>query len=106
MAFELIWSEPAVADLESIVGQLARSNPEFAQKTGESITNHVEILRSFPRIGPCYPRDPRRIIREIVCGKYRIFYRVDDERERVEILTVWHGARQEPTLSRILGMPN
>jgi plasmid stabilization system protein ParE len=103
MAYEIIWSESATADLESIVNQLARSSQESALKTGEAIINHVEVLRSFPRIGPCYPRDPRRIIREIVSGKYRVFYRVDDPNERVEILTVWHGARREPSLARIAG---
>jgi plasmid stabilization system protein ParE len=33
-----------------------------------------------------------------VCGIYRIFYRVNEGEKKVEILTVWHGSRAEPTL--------
>ena len=106
MAFELIWSEPAVADLDSILNQLARTKLESALETGEAITRTVEVLRSFPRIGPFYLKDPRRIIREIACGKYRIFYKVNDEEQRVEILTIWHSARQEPSPSRFMGGSN
>ncbi|MEO6811400.1 MAG: type II toxin-antitoxin system RelE/ParE family toxin [Isosphaeraceae bacterium] len=101
MAFKIVWAEPAIADLEAIVGQLARSSPEAARTTGEAITSHVEVLRSFPRIGPCYPRDPKRLIRELVCGVYRIFYTVDEEQVRVQVLTIWHGSRQEPNLTRM-----
>ena len=34
--------------------------------------------------------------REILCHRYRIFYRVQEANRRVEILTVWHGSRKEP----------
>jgi len=58
----------------------------------------VEILATFPHIGPRYPRGRQSRVREIVCRRYRIFYRVIEERKVVEILTVWHGARDEPDL--------
>ncbi len=55
--------------------------------------DNVETLRSFPFIGPAYPRRSSGAYREIVSGKYRIFYRVLEPRKQVEILTIWHGAR-------------
>jgi hypothetical protein len=35
-------------------------------------------------------------LREIVFRPYRIFYDVSDKLQQVQILHVWHGARQEP----------
>jgi plasmid stabilization system protein ParE len=98
MDFEITWTEAASADLESIVDNLAQSSPDRAEKTANAILNHVEVLRTFPRIGPRYAKDPRRQVREVLCGKYRIFYRLNEPMKLVEILTVWHGARQEPDL--------
>ncbi len=54
------------------------------------------ILASFPFIGPTYPRGARGTLREIVFRSYRIFYDVSEESLSVEILHVWHGARDEP----------
>ncbi|HXJ92674.1 MAG TPA: type II toxin-antitoxin system RelE/ParE family toxin [Terriglobia bacterium] len=39
-------------------------------------------------------------MREIVVRPYRIFYDVSEESKSVEILHVWHGARDEPTFDR------
>jgi plasmid stabilization system protein ParE len=96
--FEISWTESATADLESIVDHLAGISAEVAEKTANAILNHVEVLRTFPRIGPRYAKDPHRQVREVLCGKYRIFYRLNEQHKLVEILTVWHGAREDPEL--------
>jgi plasmid stabilization system protein ParE len=96
--YQVVWAEPALADLQAIISYVARQSQAGAERVRSSILNHVDILGSFPLIGPVYPRDRRGRAREIVCGQYRIFYRVDESAKRVEILTVWHGARREPTL--------
>jgi plasmid stabilization system protein ParE len=85
-----------LADLVALTAFIATHSPTAAERVRNSILDHVELLTSFPIIGPVYPRDRRGRTREIVCGKYRIFYRVDETNRRVEILTVWHGARREP----------
>jgi toxin ParE1/3/4 len=97
--FEISWTESASADLESIVDHLARISPDVAEKTADAILSHIEVLRTFPRIGPRYAKDPQGQVREVLCGKYRIFYRLNEPRKEVQILTVWHGAREEPRLS-------
>ena len=63
---------------------------------GRGILDHVRILRSFPFIGPAYPRGTRGPLREIVFRSYRIFYDVSEGNHTVEVLHVWHGARDEP----------
>ncbi len=97
MDFKVIWSEAAIADLQGICSYIAHHDPQAAHRMGRGILDHVHILASFPLIGPTYPRGARGTLREIVYRSYRIFYDVSEESRSVEILHVWHGARQEPT---------
>jgi len=93
-----IWSDEAIADLRGIRACIARNNPEAAEQIGNGILDHVLILASFPFIGPPYPRGANGPLREIVFHPCRMFYDVSEEPRRVEILHVWHGARDEPNL--------
>ena len=96
MAYKVVWTESALADLELILEDMAQTSAEAASKLGNAILDHVEILPSFPRIGPRYLRDPSGRTREIACGKYRIFYRIDERDQRIQVLTIWHASREEP----------
>jgi toxin ParE1/3/4 len=95
--FKRIWSETAISDLREICEFIARNSPDAARRIGNGIIAHVGILAAFPYIGPTYPRGVRGTLREIVFRSYRIFYDVVEESRWVEILHVWHGARDEPT---------
>jgi toxin ParE1/3/4 len=96
MDYKIIWSDEAIADLHGICSYIASDNPEAAERVGIGILDHVLILASFPYIGPPYPRGAGGPLREIVFRSYRIFYDVSEQGRRVEILHVWHGARDEP----------
>ena len=98
MAFQVIWSDAAIADLESICSFIAERNPDAALRVGRQVLEHTRLLVEFPMIGPAYPRGSHGHLREIVCRPYRIFYDVSEDARRVEVLHVWHGARQEPDL--------
>ncbi len=98
MDYQVIWSEQALADLRDICAHIASHNPDAASRVGKGILDHVRILSSFPFIGPAYPRGTRGSLREIVFRPYRIFYDVSEASKRVEVLHVWHGAREEPRL--------
>lgn len=96
MDFKVIWSEEAIEDLRGICTYIADHDPQAAWRMGRGILDHVRILASFPFIGPPYPRGSRGPLREIVFRSYRIFYDVSEELYRIEILHVWHGARDDP----------
>lgn len=96
MDFKIIWSDAAIEDLRVICSRIAQDNPGAALLTGNTILQHVRILASFPFIGPTYPQGARGPLRQIVFRDYRIFYDVSEKDRCVEILHVWHGARQEP----------
>lgn len=96
MDFKIIWSDAAVTELEDISRYIAQDHPESARKVAQGILDHVDILATFPFIGPTYPRGSRGTLRLIVFRSYRILYDVNEGRESVEILHIWHGARDEP----------
>src|SRR5712691_5571217 len=97
MDFKIIWSDSAVADLEDVCFYIAQDDPESARQVARGILAHVDILATFPFIGPTYPRGSRGTLRLIVFRSYRIFYDVNEDRESVEILHIWYGSQDEPT---------
>ena len=97
MDFKIIWSDAAIADLQEIWAYLAQHDPKAAARIGRGILAHVRVLANIPYIGPAYPRGSRGALRENVVRPYRIFYDVSEDSQSVEILHVWHGARDEPT---------
>jgi toxin ParE1/3/4 len=98
MDYKIIWTEPAISDLKDAVDYIARYNSSAALRVGNELLLAVEVLATFPRIGPSYPRGEQGNIREIISEKYRIFYQIFPEKKTVEILCVWHGSRDEPNL--------
>ena len=98
MGYKVIWADAAIADLHGICFQIGKDNPQAAERIGEGILEHVRILATFPFIGPAYPRGAQGPLREIVFRSYRIFYDVVEDSHQVQILHVWHGARDEPPL--------
>lgn len=96
MDFKLIWTDRALDDLAEIVRHYREDerSVEAARKVGSAIVERVEVLQSFPDIGPHYPRSGG-MHREVLCCDYRIFYRVDHEARSVYVARVWHG-RQDP----------
>jgi toxin ParE1/3/4 len=99
MDWTIVWTEPALSDFESAIQYLAQQSPSAAESLRLKILESVRLLSKFPEIGPIYERDKHGRTREIVCGRYRIFYRLANAQRRIEILAVWHSARREPPLA-------
>ena len=98
MAFQIIWSEPALDDLRSVTNYIAEDNPAAAEKTGKAILAKTRNLAEHPLLGRMVPEIRRRDVRELIHRPYRILYRVDGLKKTVEIIRVWHAARGEPEI--------
>lgn len=96
MDYKLDWTKRARADLREIVSVISADRPSAVAGWGEDLFRHVELLASFPLIGPVVPQVSARPTRRIVFGDYLIFYRVHRDPKVVELLTIWHGARGLP----------
>ena len=86
---ELIWSEPALQDLDAIADYIALDKPEAASALVAQVFEKVDSLRRFPRLGSCPPELPGMPYRQLVIPPCRIFYRT--EQKRVLIVHVMRG---------------
>ena len=98
MAFRIVWSKAALADLCDLVRYIAHDNRVVARRFGDLIVTKVEALETFPRIGRMVPEYRNDRLREIIVAPYRIVYEIDDESMVLSILRVWHGARGDMEL--------
>jgi plasmid stabilization system protein ParE len=77
MAAEVVWTEPALSDLDAIADYIALDNPDAARGLVQRVFRHVDQLVTHPRSGskPAELRGWR--YRQIVEPPCRIFYRED-----------------------------
>ena len=89
---EVVWTEPAVADLDAIADYIALDKPDAARVLVARVFSHVEQLATQPESGS-RPRElgPRSRYRQIVEPPCRVFYRYEAATERVFILYVMRG---------------
>lgn len=96
MAYKLIWSPVSRDDLHDIVRFISRNSPQRAQSFAYRLIAQTDVLQEQPEIGRSVPEHHNPLIRELICRPYRIVYRVDHERQSVEIVRIWHAARGTP----------
>jgi plasmid stabilization system protein ParE len=90
--FQIRITEAALADFEGILVYSWDNFPNTAERFGDAILNHVDLLRSFPYIGS--PVDGRDGVRLLVHTPILIYYRVNETPNFVEVLHFWHGSRR------------
>ena len=88
----LIWTEPALSDLDEIAGYIALDNPHAAKKLVQKVFQKLERLEQHPQSGRKAPELKKTSYREVIVAPCRIFYRVD--KEDIYILYVMRGERQ------------
>ena len=99
MDYKIVWTDAAIADLRQICEYISEEDPIVAKQFTLALIGHAEQLESFPKRGKVDPRIGAGRIRELAYRGYRIFYTVYEDKKRVDILLVWHGARSEPDLN-------
>jgi len=88
---ELIWTEPALLDLDAVAEYIALDNPSAASRYVQRVFDKVDRLEQYPQSGRCPPEMPRMSYLEVVVPPCRIFYRV--ENNAVFILYVMRSER-------------
>jgi len=89
---EIIWTEPALSDLDAVADYIALDKPEAARRLVHRVFEHVEQLVIHPKSGSVPPELRGSRYRKIVEPPCRVFYRYDGE--RVWILHVIRGERR------------
>lgn len=90
---KVVWTAPALRELEAIGDYIARENPRASARIVTRIFDRVDMLADHPESGR-----PGRIAntRELVVTDtpFIVPYRVRGD--RIEVLSVFHGARRWP----------
>ena len=88
---EIIWTEPAISELDEIADYIALDNPQAARALVQRVFAHVAQLADHPVSGSRPPELKSSRYRQIVEPPCRIFYRMDGE--SVVILYVMRSER-------------
>ena len=75
----IIWSGPALEDLERILDYISLDNPEAAQDVVTQVLNYIEQIESHPHLGKQIERITGETYRQLIYRPCKIIYRVDDE---------------------------
>lgn len=92
---EVVWSDPALADLEAIADYVAIENRTAAAELVRRVIGHVDQLARHPESGSRVPELGRSRYRQLVEPPCRIFYRYDGKR-----VFILHVMRTERLLRR------
>lgn len=88
---EVIWTEPALADLEAIADYIAIENPAAAGEFVRRVFVHIDKLEQHPQLGSVPEELEGSRYRHIVEPPCRIFYRYQEK--SVFILHVMRSER-------------
>jgi toxin ParE1/3/4 len=88
---KVIWSPASLQDVDAIAEYIAKDSADQASLFVIRLVQATDRLGAFPRSGRVIPEIGKDVCREVICGSYRIMYRiVGDE---AWITGVVHGAR-------------
>lgn len=90
---EVVWTEPALQELDAIAEYIALDNPAAASNLVEHVFAKTDRLADFPQSGRVPPELPNSIYREVVVPPCRIFYREDGD-----LLLILYVMREERQL--------
>ena len=91
----VFWTQNAKRELRAVHDYVAQNSVRYAQGLVDRITRKTQHLAQFPHLGATAPEFENSSIRELLEHPYRIIYRIRED--RIEILSVVHGARQFPS---------
>lgn len=89
---QIIWTEPALTDLNEIAEYIALDKVEAARRLVEQVFKSVGQLEQFPELGRKPPELEDSTYLEIIVNPCRILYRLDQN--KAYILYVMRGERQ------------
>ncbi|MBI3697037.1 MAG: type II toxin-antitoxin system RelE/ParE family toxin [Acidobacteria bacterium] len=94
----VVWTAPALQDVEEAAAFIARDSPRYAAAVAREAQEAAGSLRRFAARGRVVPEFRHPGVRELFVRKFRLIYELTPD--AVFILAFIHGARE---LGRIWG---
>ena len=94
---QIIWTEPALSDLDAIAEYIALDKPSAATHLVQKVFSSTDRLEQFPESGRKPPEFKKSIYLEIIVNPCRIFYRIEGD-----IIYIIYVMRSERKLRKYL----
>lgn len=94
---EIIWTEPALNNLNEIAEYIALNNSVAAKNLVQTVFDKVTRLEEHPESGKIPAELPHFSYREIIINPCRIFYKLENK-----CVYILHVMRQEQDLRKFL----
>ncbi|HET7057834.1 MAG TPA: type II toxin-antitoxin system RelE/ParE family toxin [Nitrospiraceae bacterium] len=75
---KIIWTGPALKDLEVIARYIAVDSPRYAERFAKRLVRAPKVLKRHPQLGRVVPEFNRACTRELIYASYRIVYEIRD----------------------------
>lgn len=79
MARRIVWTEPALEDLEAAAEYIARDSPRYAAAVVREAQAAARTLKRFSQRGHVVPELGNPAIRELLVRNFRLIYQVREE---------------------------
>jgi addiction module RelE/StbE family toxin len=90
---KVIWTEPALQDLDQIADYISLDNTITAKKLVRKSLDQVKYLKQHPKLGRSVPELNSSVYRELTVSPCRIFYRIENDK-----IFIIHVKRSEQLL--------
>ena len=94
---QIIWTEPALDNLNDIAEYIAVSNIYAAKQLVDNVFSKIQRLEQFPESGRTPEEIKKLNYREIVVNPCRVFYKIEGD-----LVYILHVLRQERDLRKFL----
>lgn len=88
---QVVWTGPALKDLEIIVRSIAMDSPRYAERFSKRLVQAPRELKEHPFLGRIVPEYQLSSLRELIHGAYRIIYEIRQNTCYIE--AVIHASR-------------
>ena len=88
---QVIWTEPALSDLDTIADYIALDKPLAARQLVRKIFKKVDLLRRFPNLGAVVPELRNLPYRQLFISPCRLFYRL--QKSKIFVVFVMRGEK-------------
>lgn len=88
---KVIWSYFAIDDLKQIHDFISKDSRTYADRIVAELLERTDQLQDHPLSGRYVPEFQTETLRELICGRYRIIYKIFPD--YVSIIRIHHSSR-------------
>jgi plasmid stabilization system protein ParE len=96
MSFEVRWKPRAGDELTRIVDYHDSQDPSWTDVVTAAITEKLEFISETPYLSSIFKTVKGTEVREVLAASYRIFFSIDERKQRVWVESIRHVRQQDP----------